>query len=154
MPIFPPPSALILVGVMPNPRDLEIARILGWYRIPFRFAPKVVNVDFLAFYQTAAFGEEMRWQIRCFAPVTGHELTTRAELFRDQPDHPGQMRSITKSSWVRCRNWNNPYGRINGKESRFSIPRATCLPGQKLEMTWLCVQKNARFSGSHCGNGS
>lgn len=83
-----PPTALILVAVMTDPRDLEIARLLGWYRIPLRNAPKVVAVDFLAFYQTAAFGEAERWQIRYLAPVQGHELTTRAELLRDEPDHP------------------------------------------------------------------
>jgi len=88
MKFIPPDSALILVGVMTQPRDLEIARLLGWYRIPLRFAPKVVNVDYLAFYHTAAFGEELRWQIRFFAQVKGHELTTRAELLHDQPDHP------------------------------------------------------------------
>lgn len=83
-----PPTALILVAVMTDPRDLEIARLLGWYRIPLRNAPKVIAVDFLAFYQTAAFGEAERWQIRYLAPVQGHELTTRAELLRDEPDHP------------------------------------------------------------------
>jgi len=88
MTFLPPDSALILVGVMTQPRDLEIARLFGWYRIPLRFAPKVVNVDYLAFYHTAAFGEDLRWQIRYFAEVSGHELTTRAELLRDQPDHP------------------------------------------------------------------
>ena len=81
------PTSLILVAVMNNPRDLEIARLLGWYRIPLRSAPKVVAVDFLAFYQTAAFGEE-RWRIQYIAPVKGHELTTRIELIRDEPDHP------------------------------------------------------------------
>jgi hypothetical protein len=72
---------------MTAPRDLEIARLLGWYRIPLRTAPKVVAVDYLAFYQTGVFGEE-KWQIRYVAPVRGHELTTRAELLRDEPDHP------------------------------------------------------------------
>lgn len=85
---FPPANALILIAVMPNRRDFEIARLLGWYRIPLRFAPKVVDVDYLAFYQTAAFGEEARWQISVFAQVRGHELTTRKELFRDEPEHP------------------------------------------------------------------
>jgi hypothetical protein len=80
-------DALILVAVMNDPRDLEIARLLGWYRIPLRSAPKVVAVDFLAFYQTAAFGEE-RWRIQYIAPVKGHELTTRAELIQDEPEHP------------------------------------------------------------------
>ncbi len=46
---LPPPTALMLVAVMPSPRDLEIARVLGWYRIPLRFAPKIIQVDYLAF---------------------------------------------------------------------------------------------------------
>lgn len=82
------PSSLILVAVMPSARDLEIARVLGWYRIPLRSAPKVVDVDYLAFYQTAAFGADHRWKIEWLAPVRGHELVTRAQLFRDEPDHP------------------------------------------------------------------
>ncbi len=81
-------SDLILVAVMPEPRDLEIARLLGWYRIPLRRAPKVVDVDYLAFYQTGAFGEEDRWKIAYLAAVHGHELTTRLSLFGDEPDHP------------------------------------------------------------------
>lgn len=85
---YPPETALILVAILPNPRDLEIARLLGWYRIPLRFAPKVVDVDYLAFYQTAAFGESERWQIAYIAAVRGHELATRAELLRDEADHP------------------------------------------------------------------
>lgn len=79
---------MILVALAPSPRDLEIARLLGWYRIPLRSAPKVIHVDYLAFYQASAFGAERRWQIEMFAEVRGHELTTRAELLRDEPDHP------------------------------------------------------------------
>ena len=45
-------GALVLVAVMTDPRDLEIARLFGWYRIPLRTAPKVIAVDYLAFYQT------------------------------------------------------------------------------------------------------
>ena len=81
------PTDLILVCVLPGPRDLEIARLLGWYRIPFRTAPKVVAVDALAFYQPASFGES-GGRIEFIAPVRGHELTTRGELLRDEPDHP------------------------------------------------------------------
>lgn len=87
MPTLPSPTALVLVVVMNNPRDLEIARLLGWYRIPLRSAPKVVAVDYLAFYQTSSFGED-KWRIQFVAPVRGHELATRAELLRDEPDHP------------------------------------------------------------------
>ena len=81
------PTDLILVCVLPGPRDLEIARLLGWYRIPFRTAPKVVAVDGLAFYQPGTFGES-GGKIELFAAVRGHELTTRAELLRDEPEHP------------------------------------------------------------------
>jgi hypothetical protein len=84
---LPDPSSLILVAFIPHPRDLEIARVLGWYRIPLRTAPKVVSVDYVAFYQPASFGEH-KWRIEYFAPVRGHELVTRAELLRDEPDHP------------------------------------------------------------------
>jgi hypothetical protein len=82
-----PPSALILVAVINNPRDLEIARLLGWYRIPLRTAPRVIAVDYLAFYQTAAFGAA-KWRVEYLAAVQGHELTTRLELFHDEPNHP------------------------------------------------------------------
>jgi hypothetical protein len=81
------PTDLILVCLIPSPRDLEIARLLGWYRIPLRSAPKVVAVDYLAFYQPSAFGEH-GGQIEYIAEVRGHELTTRGELLRDEKDHP------------------------------------------------------------------
>jgi hypothetical protein len=81
------PTSLTLVAVVNNPRDLEIARLLGWYRIPLRTAPKVIAVDYLAFYQTGAFGEG-KWRIQYIAPVRGHELTTRAELLKTELDHP------------------------------------------------------------------
>lgn len=85
---YPPSTALVLVAIVTQPRDLEIARLLGWYRIPLRSAPKVIDVDYLAFYQSAGFGEQQRWRIETFAEVRGHELTTRGELLRDEPDHP------------------------------------------------------------------
>jgi hypothetical protein len=79
---------IVLVAILPSPKDLEFARLLGWYRIPLKSAPKVIAVDYLAFYQTAAFNETNRWQIKFIAPVRGHELTTRALLFKEEPDHP------------------------------------------------------------------
>ena len=80
-------GALVLVAVMTDPRDLEIARLFGWYRVPLRTAPKVIAVDYLAFYQTKAFND-LKWRIDYIAQVRGHELTTRAELLRDDSDHP------------------------------------------------------------------
>ena len=81
------PVSLVLVCLLPSPRDFEIARLLGWYRIPFRSSPKVVAVDYLAFYQAGSFGEQAG-RIEWIAAVRGHELTTRGELLRDEPHHP------------------------------------------------------------------
>jgi hypothetical protein len=78
---------LILACLLPTPRDMEIARLLGWYRIPLRTAPKVVAVDYLAFYQPGSFAER-GGRIEYVAPVRGHELATRAELLKDEAEHP------------------------------------------------------------------
>jgi hypothetical protein len=113
MDVLPFPTSLVLVVLMNNLRDMEIARLLGWYRIPLRSAPKVVAVDYLAFYQTAAFGES-KWRIQYVAAVHGHELTTRAELLKDEPDHP---------------NAQQPYYKIQ-------IGPLICLPAPILAETW------------------
>ncbi len=63
-----PPTGLILVCGLPGPRDLEIARLLGWYRIPLRTTPKVVAVNAQAFYQPDVFGES-GGQIESIAPA-------------------------------------------------------------------------------------
>ena len=81
------PTSLILVCFVPSLRDLEIARLLGWYRIPLRSAPKVVAVDYLAFYQPSSFGDR-GGKIEYVAEALGHELTTRGELLKDEIDHP------------------------------------------------------------------
>jgi hypothetical protein len=88
MPENIPSEAIILVSVMPALRDFEIARLLGWYRIPLRTAPKIIDVDFLAFYQTGVFGVDHRWMIEYFAEFRGHELHRRKDLFKETPDHP------------------------------------------------------------------
>ncbi len=87
------PTSLVLVALLPAPRDLEIARLLGWYRIPLRGAPKVISVDYLAFYQPASFGGR-GGQIEFVSQVRGHELATRAELLRDEADHRAPAKSI------------------------------------------------------------
>ena len=83
-----PETSLILVAILPNQRDFDIARLFGWYRIPLKSAPKVISVDYLAFYQTKTFGEGQRWQIAYVAEILGHELVRRRDLIRDEPDHP------------------------------------------------------------------
>jgi len=81
-------TALVLVAVMNSPRDFEIARMLGWYRNLLRNAPKVIDVDNLAFYQTSGFDKEETGRVQYIANVNGHELTTRSELLVNEQDHP------------------------------------------------------------------
>ena len=80
-------DALVLVVVLTSPRDLAIAREQGWYRIPVKRAPRRVAADYLAFYQTRAFGEEA-YAVRYYAPVRRFHVARRAELLPDEPDHP------------------------------------------------------------------
>ena len=75
------PDDLVLIAVMKNPRDLEIARVLGWYRIPVQTAPKTLRVDWIAFYLPRVFGED-KWSIRYLASVKGYELLKRRELLQ------------------------------------------------------------------------
>lgn len=78
----------VLVGVMTDPRDLQIAQDEGWYRIPVRYAPScTLDAAVLAFYFTAAFGDE-RWAIHWYAELRGHELVLRRDLFPEELDHP------------------------------------------------------------------
>ncbi|MEJ2207909.1 MAG: hypothetical protein P8129_02600 [Anaerolineae bacterium] len=65
------PEDRVLVAVMTRPRDLEIARDEGWYRVPERHAPRGVFFEYVAFYLTAAFGEE-RWSIPYYAACLGY----------------------------------------------------------------------------------
>lgn len=86
--VLPPPYALILVCVIPSLKDLEIARLLGWYRIPLKFAPKVVRVDYLAFFQPAGLYYGSVNGIHCFAENRGVELCKRRDIIKDEPNHP------------------------------------------------------------------
>ena len=89
------PLGLVLVAVMPSPRDLEIARLLGWYRIPLRSAPRLLAVDYLAFYLPVAFGAA-GGRVAYAARLRGHELTTRQALLKDEPDHPAAEQEYYK----------------------------------------------------------
>jgi hypothetical protein len=83
----PPSDARVLVAVITRRRDLRLAREQGWYRIPLAHLPRQLAADYLAFYQTAAFGAE-RWAVRYYAPIQRYRLATRLELLPDEPEHP------------------------------------------------------------------
>lgn len=112
-------TSLVMVAVIPSTRDLDIARLLGWYRIPLKSAPKIIAVDYLAFYQTSAFPKDQQGQIRWLAPILGHELTTRAELMQDQADHPRAREEYFKIQLGPLLELKNPLPAKNWKRVTF-----------------------------------
>ena len=83
------PADRVLVAVMNDRRDFEIARDEGWYRIPQKRAPEsTTEAAALAFYFTKAFGDD-KWAIHWYGPVRGHELSRRRDLLPDETEHPG-----------------------------------------------------------------
>ncbi|MCZ7546279.1 MAG: hypothetical protein M5R40_23360 [Anaerolineae bacterium] len=82
------PEDRVLVGVITRPKDLEVARAQRWYRIPHDKAPRGVDAEYVAFYLTAAFGDDLKWGIHYYARRAGHELVRRRDLLPDEADHP------------------------------------------------------------------
>lgn len=80
-------EARVLVAVVTRPCDLARAREQGWYRIPLAHAPPSLHAEYLAFYQTAAFGAE-RWAVRYYAEVREVSVRTRLALLPGEPNHP------------------------------------------------------------------
>ncbi len=79
----------VLVAVVNNQNDLQRAAIEGWYRIPQRRAPKRIGADYLAFYQTGVFADQMEAQtVTYYAPVRRYRLLTRRDLLPEESDHP------------------------------------------------------------------
>ena len=78
----------VLIVLMNNRRDYDLARREHWYRVPARNAPEhLTRARYIAFYLTKTFGDE-RWSIREYAPVQGHELVRRRDLFPEEANHP------------------------------------------------------------------
>jgi very-short-patch-repair endonuclease len=80
-------DAPVLVAVVNNARDFARAKDEGWYRIPVKRAPRRVAAEYLAFYQTQAFGDE-GCAVNYYAPVRRFHVLSRAELMPDEVDHP------------------------------------------------------------------
>ena len=81
------PDDRVLVAVMTRPLDFEIARDQGWYRVPEKKATPGIYFEYIAFYFTAAFGQQ-KWSVPYYARCLGHELVTRCDLLPGEPDHP------------------------------------------------------------------
>jgi hypothetical protein len=81
------PDDRVLVAVMNNKKDWQRVLDEGWYRIPVKHAPEgTPDFDYIAFYQTKAFGSD-KWAIHYYARIEGHELLTRKDLLPSEPNH-------------------------------------------------------------------
>lgn len=136
-------SALVLVAIVPSPKDLEIARILGWYRIPLRMAPKVVAVDYLLFYQTGKFASGHDALIESFAEVKGVELTLRKDLIRNEPEHPRANEEYYKISLGAMKNLPRPIRAEKWKRITFFYTLGS-LVNQAESVTDLVVRSEER----------
>ncbi len=87
MMIEPDDDAQVLVVIVPQPRDLELARVAGWYRLPLDHAPPRLAAEYLAFYQPGSFGAA-RWRVEYYAAVLRYRIALRRELLPDEPRHP------------------------------------------------------------------
>jgi len=78
----------VLVAIIPDESNLEIARNEHWYRIPVKSAPSnIEHVKTLAFYQPKIFKEE-KWQVQYYAPVKETVIRRRKEILPAEADHP------------------------------------------------------------------
>jgi very-short-patch-repair endonuclease len=79
----------VLVAIMNELHDLDIAREKHWYRIPVpsveRFLKERWAPEWLAFYQTKEFGDE-GYAVNYFARVLDICEVTRRELFPDETE--------------------------------------------------------------------
>jgi hypothetical protein len=155
------PTDLALIAILKDPRDLDVVRLLGWYRIPLRFAPKVVRVDVLAFYQTAEFGAE-KWSIRYAARVNGVELVRRLELFQDEENHPraneeyyklqlGPLETLPRP--IPCGSWKRLTFLYTTGEKLLSAERVSdlALTGSRRDVLWRALRDRAPAAESDGG---
>lgn len=81
------PEDRVLVGVINRKRDLEIVQKERWYRIPQIRMLNGVNVEYLAFFLSKAFGSR-NGAIHCYAKCKGFELLYRRDLLPREINHP------------------------------------------------------------------
>jgi very-short-patch-repair endonuclease len=85
-----PTRGEVLVGIVNQPRDLEIAREKHWYRVPVESAEKWLSKRWpprwVAFYQPKIFRDEA-FSINYYAEVREVRTVLRKHLFPEEPQH-------------------------------------------------------------------
>lgn len=89
----------VLVAVINNKFDLEIAREQHWYRIPVESVKKHLKrywqPEWIAFYQTKRFGWEA-CAIHYYAQVKAVESVQRQDLFPEEGESPKSKKQYYK----------------------------------------------------------
>ncbi|MDT8405514.1 endonuclease domain-containing protein [Sulfuriflexus sp.] len=90
-----PANEQVLVAIMRDRLDFQIARVQHWYRIPVTSAHKWVGERWppawLAFYQTKIFGSEA-YAVRYYSQVLHIHRKFRWQLFPEQPQDEKSQR--------------------------------------------------------------
>jgi len=112
---------LVLIAIVNNSRDLNIAFTNGWYRMPFKSAPKELeNVKYIAFYQTKAF-EDQKWSINYWAEVKSCKVVKRSELLPYELDHPKANEDYYKIEIGELKKLSKPIVGKKGRRLVFTI---------------------------------
>jgi len=89
----------ILVAILNNRLDFNLAYEQHWYRIPVGSVKKMLKErwppQWLAFYQTKFFGPEAH-AVHYFARVLNIQTVSRSHLFPDEPPNPKSGQSYYK----------------------------------------------------------
>ena len=84
------PSPEVLIAIMNNQRDLEIARTQRWYRVPVKSANRFIRdleqMQYLAFYQTMIFKRDA-FAVNYYAEIERISTAPRIELLPDEAGH-------------------------------------------------------------------
>jgi hypothetical protein len=112
----------VLVAIINNETDLEIARHQHWYRIPVESVKKYLESywqpEWIAFYQTRKFG----WvgcAIRYYAQVKSVEIVRRQDLFPEEIKSPKSEKQYYKLTLSSLEELPEPI--INSKRRRITF---------------------------------
>ncbi len=85
--------ATVLVALMPEVKDWATLLKELWYRIPIDNVPPILQngqAKYIAFYHTAKFKEDLKWQIVYYAEIKRIVIATRRELFPTESPYHGK----------------------------------------------------------------
>ncbi|NJO80341.1 MAG: hypothetical protein HC827_18735 [Cyanobacteria bacterium RM1_2_2] len=118
----------VLVAIINNEADLEIARKRHWYRIPVESVKKHLKQywqpEWIAFYQTRKFG----WAacaIHYYAQVRAVEIVRRQDLFPEESESPTSEKQYYKLTLSPLEELPEPI--VNSKRRRITFIPTTLI---------------------------